>query len=174
MARSLARPSSALTDTFFALLYSWSTLKVIKEPRLWNLERLGLESWDYHILAVWPAYWGSLSFWFFQYKMGSIRPTFQGISMMMLDTCSVNRAMNCIIYPWSPTFLAPETYFVEDTFFFSLWIAGWGVIWGWFTHIAFIAHVIYNLTLLLVWQVVPVQGQRLRTPDTQKVNQKCR
>ena len=46
--------------------------------------------------------------------------------MMMLDTCSVNRAMNCIIYPWSPTFLAPETYFVEDTFFFSLWIAGWG------------------------------------------------
>ena len=44
MARSLARPSSALTDTFFPLLYTWSTLKVIKEPRLWNLERLGLES----------------------------------------------------------------------------------------------------------------------------------
>ena len=42
VARSL--PSSALTDTFFALWYTWSTLKVIKEPRLWNLERLGLES----------------------------------------------------------------------------------------------------------------------------------
>lgn len=52
VARSLARPSSALTDIFFALLYTWSTLKVIKEPRLWNLERLGLESRDYHILAV--------------------------------------------------------------------------------------------------------------------------
>ena len=44
VARSLVRPSSALTDTFFALRYTWSTLKVIKEPRLWNLERLGLQS----------------------------------------------------------------------------------------------------------------------------------
>ena len=129
VARSLVRPSSALTDTFFALRYTWSTLKVIKEPRLWNLERLGLESWDYHILAVWPpaAYWGSLSFCFFQYKMGSIRPTLQGISMMMQDTCSVNRAVNCIIYPWSLPFWHQGLIVWKRLSFFShgLQVGGW-------------------------------------------------
>ena len=39
-----------------------------------------------------------------------------------------------------------------------------GIVSGWFKHIAFIVHFISNLMLVLIWQEIPIQAQRLGTP----------
>ena len=45
-------------------------------------------------------------------------------------------------------FQAPESDFMEDIISTG---RGWGVVLGWFKHIAFIVNFISNLTPLLLW-----------------------
>ena len=66
----------------------------------------------------------------------------------------------------SPTFLAPGTGFMEDSFSMGL---KWGrMVSGWIKHIIFIMHVISNLMPPLTWQEIPVHSLEVADPCFRK------